>query len=103
MSEVKLRAKVALQQAGVIAAPTAAMPSKSDGSPGTAIGAASSPAASITARQAAANLKRDAKAADAAPAAVGNGRETPVQRVLQEPETLVSNEGANLLKGTRAE
>ncbi|MGP0062131.1 MAG: hypothetical protein ACLQGP_00835 [Isosphaeraceae bacterium] len=57
-------------------------------------------ARAITARQAAANLKRDVKAADSP---TPTGGEMPAERVLQEPETRVSDEGTNLLKGTRAE
>jgi small conductance mechanosensitive channel len=103
MSDVKLRAKVALQQAGVIAPPAPALAGKTDDHPGGANGAPAPAAATITARQAAANLKRDAKAVETATPAVGDGCETPVDRVLQEPETRVSDEGTNLLKETRAE
>jgi small conductance mechanosensitive channel len=103
MSDVKLRAKVALQQAGVIAPAANAPAGKDVGHGGAANGAPTPAAATITARQAAANLKRDAKAADSATPTGGNGCETSVERVLQEPETRVSDEGANLLKGTRAE
>ncbi len=103
MSDVKLRAKVALQQAGVIAPAANALAGKDSGHGEAANGSPNTPAATITARQAAANLKRDVKAADSATPTVGEGRETPVERVLQEPETRVSDEGANLLKGTRAE
>ena len=103
MSDVKLRAKVALQQAGVIAPAASAPAGKESGQGGAANGSTAAPAATITARQAAANLKRDVKAADSARPSGGDGRETPVERVLQEPETRVSDEGANLLKGTRAE
>ena len=103
MSDVKLRAKVALQQAGVIAPAAAALPSKADDHTGGANGSPTLPAATITAGQAAANLKRDTRAAEAARPAVGEGCETPADRALQEPETRVSDEGTNLLKSTRAE
>ncbi len=103
MSDVKLRAKVALQQAGVIA-PTAAAPTGRAGDNSEVVNGTTTPStAAITARQAAANLKRDARAATAAQPAVGENCETPVERALQEPETRVSDEGTNLLKGTRAE
>ncbi len=103
MSDVKLRAKVALQQSGVIAPAASASPAKDVGHGESTNGAPAPPAATITARQVAANLKRDAKAADSATAVVGDGCETPAERVLQEPETRVSDEGTNLLKGTRTE
>jgi small conductance mechanosensitive channel len=103
MSDVKLRAKVALQQAGVIAPAAPAPAVKDAGHGGPANGSPATPAAAITARQVAANLRRDAKAADSATPSVGDACETPVERVLQEPETRVSDEGTNLLKGTRAE
>ena len=102
MSDVKLRAKVALQQAGAIGAPVAAPSGRSgDGSAGA--NGATSPSTAITAHQAATNLERDVKAATAAQPDIGENCETPLERVLQEPETRVSDEGTNLLKGTRAE
>ena len=83
LSEAKLKTKVALQQAGVI---------------GTAKVVPSQLASqSDSTRIKAANLKRDAQAAAARPPANGNGTTTPVDRVLDQPETRVSEEGANLL------
>jgi hypothetical protein len=115
MSDVKLRAKVALQQAGVIGAPAPAaapaLPAQvqdtsngqatkaSDGAPAQASSTSATPAE----HEAAANLARDARAARNAPTAVVDSADTPTARVLQEPETRVSDEGTNLLKGTRAE
>jgi small-conductance mechanosensitive channel len=115
MSDAKLRAKVALQQAGVIGTPapasTPALPAKADekadgpptrepnGAPARASSAPATPAEHETA----ANLARDARAARNAPTAVVDSSETPTARVLQEPETRVSDEGANLLKESRAE
>jgi small conductance mechanosensitive channel len=101
MSDAKLRAKVALQQAGAIGPTANAIPDAAGNHPGPANG--DPPRAPITLRQAAANLNRDTKAADSARSAVGSSRETPMERVLDEPETRVSTEGANLLKGARAE
>ena len=107
MSDVKLRAKVALQQAGVIGAAadgarrprTGARPRLANGSNGY-----SAPPPIAAARQAAANLDRDVRAArDAARPTVGRSDARPAVGVLQEPETRVSDEGANLIKGTRAE
>jgi small-conductance mechanosensitive channel len=115
MSDVKLRAKVALQQAGVIGTPVPAaapaLPTKAeDGSNGQVAKAsdgapaqASSSSATPAEHEAAVNLARDARAARNAPTAVVDSSETPTARVLQEPETRVSDEGTNLLKGTRAE
>jgi small-conductance mechanosensitive channel len=101
MSEAKLRAKVALQQAGVIG-PAAGPPAgKADGRPGAADCPA--PAPTVTAQQAAVNIRRDARAADAVPPPAGNGRAMRMEHVLDQPESRVSEEGANLLKGTRAE
>jgi small-conductance mechanosensitive channel len=118
MSDAKLRAKVALQQAGVIGTPVAtptsapapALPAKAEDRPNGqgaakangATAAAPAPAAAAE-HQAAANLARDAQAARNAPTAVVDHSETPTARVLNEPETRVSDEGANLLKGPRAE
>ncbi len=118
MSDAKLRTKVALQQAGVIGSPApalsastaAALPAKAEekanGHADRAANGASAPASpppTAQAAQEAANLARDARAARDAPTAVVESSETPTARVLQEPETRVSNEGENLLKGTRAE
>ena len=113
ISDAKLRAKVALQQAGVIGTPPPPAPTslpapadvpslaRSDDRPN---GRASAPATNgtpTTPAEAAANLARDAQAADEAPTAVVPNAETPTQRVLQEPETRVSDEGTNLLKNGR--
>jgi small conductance mechanosensitive channel len=111
LSDAKLQAKVALQQAGILgtpAAPPAPAEDKPDGqAPKNANGApAPSPAAAnatAATHQAAANLARDVHAARNAPTAVVANGETPVARALQEPETRVSNEGENLLKGKRDE
>jgi small conductance mechanosensitive channel len=119
MSDAKLRAKVALQQANVIGTPAPA-PSPSPAVPGKpeekpnghslrtdssapASAAPNPPAMAAADRQAAANLARDVHAARNAPTAVVDSGDTPVARALQEPETHVSDEGANLLRSTRAE
>ncbi len=120
MSDAKLRVKVALQQAGVIGTPAPApapVPPPAPAPPGKAEDRPNGPAAAkangATApspppsapaeQQAAANLARDARAARDASTAVVEQHETPMARVLQEPETRVSDEGANLLKGSRSE
>ena len=116
MSDARLRAKVALQQAGVNLTPPPApapppSPSKAEdrsnghggkGSNGVSLHAAS-PTPPPANHEAAANLARDARAAREAVTAVVDGGATPTARVLQEPETRVSDEGTNLLKGTRSE
>ncbi len=84
LSEAKLKTRVALQQAGVIGAAAKFVPSQLASQ-------------SDATRNEAANLKRDAQAAAARPHAGGNGTTTPVDRVLDQPETRVSEEGANLL------
>jgi small conductance mechanosensitive channel len=106
MSDVKLKAKVALQQAGVIALPVAAPPAKPEGKADDHRGGSNgtpAPAASAAAHQAAANLARDARAARNTQATVVKDGKALVDRVLQEPETRVSDEGTNLIKDTRAE
>jgi hypothetical protein len=106
MSDVKLKAKVALQQAGVIALPVAAPPAKPEGKAddhGGGSNGTPAPAASAAAHQVAANLARDARAARNTQAAVVKDGTALADRVLQEPETRVSDEGTNLIKDTRAE
>jgi small conductance mechanosensitive channel len=100
LSEAKLKTKVALQQAGVITAEKAAQAQRGKQSEPTAGPAGSSPPAPA---RAAANLRRDAQAAATRNGTNGNGAATPVDRVLEQPETRVSEEGTNLLKGSRAE
>ena len=99
LSEAKLKTKVVLQQAGVITAAKARAPrgKQSEPTPGPAGSSPPAPA------RAAANLMRDAQAAATRNATNGNGAATPVDRVLEQPETRVSEEGTNLLKGSRAE
>ena len=53
---------------------------------------------SVSAVQARANIERDARKASSA----GNGRQVPVERVLEQPETRVSEEGTNLLEERKA-
>ncbi len=101
MSEAKLKTKVALQQAGVIGDAADGDQVQSSKHTKTANGSTKSPAAAP--RQAAANLRRDADAALSTESVNGDGKETPMDRVLEQPETRVSAEGTNLLKGSRAE
>jgi small conductance mechanosensitive channel len=97
MSDAKLKAKVALQTAGVIA--PAAPPNKSATSAATPAGENGHDGPTFVASQAHENLKRDTRKA----AAAGNGQHAPVERVLNQPETRVSEEGTNLLAQHQAE
>jgi small conductance mechanosensitive channel len=97
MSDAKLKAKVALQTAGVIA--PAAPPNKSAMSAATPAGENGHDGPTVVASQAHENLKRDTRKA----AAAGNGQHAPVERVLNQPETRVSEEGTNLLAQHQAE
>jgi small conductance mechanosensitive channel len=97
LSDAKLKAKVALQTAGVIAA--AAQENKSAPGSATPAGQTGHDGSSVAASEAHANLKRDTQKA----AAAGNGRHAPVERVLEQPETRVSEEGTNLLAQHQAE
>ena len=102
LSEAKLKAKVALQRAGVIGKMSSASQTANDPRVQSAKAGASS--SSFSSSQAAANRHRDERAASSAHAAdIMSERETPVDRVLEEPETRVSEEGTNLLHGSRAE
>ncbi|MFO0957987.1 MAG: mechanosensitive ion channel family protein [Isosphaeraceae bacterium] len=102
-SDARLRAKVALQQAGInlsgnsnvnlsVAGKVPVLMSRDQPN-----GQDLHPAVpGVTAAQAQANLHRDARAARAA--ALDAHAEAPAQQVLQEPESTVSDEGANLLQ-----
>jgi hypothetical protein len=53
---------------------------------------------------AAINFARDVHAAASSPSPVAaNGRKTPLERALQQPETRVSEEGTNLLRESKPE
>jgi small conductance mechanosensitive channel len=102
LSEAKLKTKVSLQQAGVIGTAAAVAAARGDVQPRPAdLTPADSPRA--VANRAAANLRRDSRATTARSDANESGRATPVDRVLEEPETRVSEEGTNLLNGARTE
>jgi small conductance mechanosensitive channel len=87
MSDAKLKAKVALQAAGIIAPPAA------NGEP---------QARPIVAERARANAERDTRMAAAVGVAAGNGHQAPLERALDQPETRVSEEGTNLLEDSKA-
>ena len=98
-SDAKLRVKVALQQAGVLGAPSPAPAPATvaiDGRPAEPSPAAEA-AASQSAAKAEANLRKDARAAEHAKAVSTEGQPSPMERALDQAENRVSEEGANLL------
>jgi small conductance mechanosensitive channel len=116
-SDVKLRVKVALQQAGIAPPPTSVLVSVAGHVPVEVSEADARsrpepvmrPCALVTAEQAQANLRRDRKAAANGSAAPGNGaanggpHTTPQEHALEQAESHVSDEGTNLLKDGKAE
>lgn len=87
-SDARLRAKVVLQQAGVL-------PSEAPAAPR----AAGTPAqAEESRRQSKANLRQDSEAAAAASSASATDHPTPLQHVLSEARSCQVDEGENLLK-----
>ncbi|HWE39924.1 MAG TPA: mechanosensitive ion channel family protein [Isosphaeraceae bacterium] len=78
LSDLKLKVKVALQRLA---------------SPPPSNGPAPNPD-----ETALANLRRDARAASQAPPAEGSGVTTPIERVMEQCDSRVSDEGENLLK-----
>lgn len=109
-SDVLLKAKVALQKAGIAPTPAATAVSVAGRVPvelsraGDREGKAPAPraGASLTAEQVRDNLRHDTRAADNA-AAPSGGEPTPMEHVLQEAEKAVSDEGHNLLVNGRKE
>ncbi len=107
-SDVSLRAKVGLQLAGAIGPVATAGPVAEGLSPKAPVddrnGAtirfdqASTHSRHDAASQAAANLRRDARAAQSAALAPADGRATPMEHALEQAETRVSDEGANLIE-----
>jgi small conductance mechanosensitive channel len=105
LSDVKLRTKVALQQAGIAPPPSAVtltvagsvpvLVAEHDGE--SRVEMVTRPGAVLTVEQAEANLRRDASAAERVATAPQNGHHEAVQRVLNESETRVSEEGENLI------
>jgi hypothetical protein len=97
MSDAKLKGKAALQASGVIGPPS--IPKEAPDGAGTPAGENGHRKPALTAAQARANVERDARKASV----VGNSRQAPLERALEEPETRVSEEGTNLLKEHNAE
>jgi small-conductance mechanosensitive channel len=102
-SEAKLKTKVALQRAGVIGGKSGAIPMTSDDGGHSSNGLMEP--SSISPAQAVTNRRRDEWAASAAGTgpAGASGAKTPVDRVLEQPESRVTEEGTNLLQGARTE
>ena len=102
LSEAKLKTKVALQKIGAIGGAATSGPPRND-QHGNGDRSARVPSPG-PAEKPTVHPGRDAKAAaSATPGAGANGKETPVARALEEPETRVSEEGINLLQGSRVE
>jgi small conductance mechanosensitive channel len=113
-SDVRLKVKVALQQAGIMPPANSVLVSVIGTVPISNIdllGATRNghtktpttaeelvrPAAVVTPAQAEANLKRDSHAANIATAVPAAGRSTPIEHALSTSDTHVSEEGTNLL------
>ncbi len=104
-SDAKLKAKVALQEAGIAPPPWAGTLSilgrvpidVSEVETHTCDNASLRPGVILTSEEAEANLRRDRRAAANATIAPKNGHETPMEHVMSEAETHVSDEGENLL------
>jgi small conductance mechanosensitive channel len=101
MSEAKLRARVALQHAGIIESQGNSARGGTDGSRERAN--TDQPRPAVASEQAHSNPQRDAEAAASPHTVPGKGRETPMERVLEQPESRVSEEGTNLLTAAKAE
>jgi small conductance mechanosensitive channel len=98
MSDAKLKAKVALQEAGIISA----HPPANGALAGTGGQSANGNQGRESIATIRANVERDNRKASTASAAAGNGHRAPLDRALEQPETRVSGEGTNLL-GDRKE
>ena len=97
MSDAKLKCKAALQASGVIGPPP--IPKEAPAGATAPDGENGHRKQALTAAQARANVERDARKASV----VGNSRQAPLERALEEPETRVSEEGTNLLQEHNAE
>lgn len=93
-SDTKLAVKVALQKAGILGSPTQPAPAAATNGKASA-----SNEKDECALRAETNLNRDAHAASTARAVAPEGHPTPIERVLEQSETRVSEEGTNLLAG----
>ncbi len=112
-SDANLMAKVGLQRAGVLGPAVAASRDTVDSPP--RIVPNDKPRLTIRVDQAARELRhdavdqasvsprRDSRATVSVTPVTGDGCATPMEQALEQPETRVSDEGANLLKGNRPE
>jgi len=95
MSDAKLKAKVALQMSGVISHPAANTQTKANAAPaGTERRDDREPVGAALAH---ADIERDAQKSSSAAIDAANGHQHPIERVLAQPATCVSDEGTNLL------
>jgi hypothetical protein len=94
MSDAKLKAKVALQMSGVIPPPAHETHSNAAATPAAKGEYAGEPIAAAVTH---ANLERDARKTTRAAIDAANGHQHPIEHALEQPETRVSGEGANLL------
>ncbi len=99
LSDSKLKAKVALQEAGIVSPAANAKPAGASNQ--TEGVGPHRPIA--TSGQARSNLARDSHAAANGPPDGEHGVKPPMVRALEQPETRVSEEGANLLSGHKSE
>jgi small conductance mechanosensitive channel len=112
-SDANLLAKVGLQRAGVLGPALPASPDTVDSPP--RIVPNGNPRLTIRVDQAAGklrhdavdqasvSLRRDSRATVSVTPVTGDDRATPIEQALEQPETRVSDEGADLLKGNRPE
>ena len=105
-SDVKLRVKVALQQAGIAPPPSSVMVSVvgrvpvevSEAGECSRAEVAVRPGAIVTAEQAKANLRHDTRAMVNGSSSPTNGNYKPMEHALNQGGRHVSEEGANLLE-----
>ncbi len=106
-SDLQLKAKVALQKAGISPPPTGVtvtlagrVPvemSPGDGEPRAELAPAALPGASVTPEQARANLLQDTRVADRASVEDSDAQDNALEHVLSVAQDNVSDEGENLL------
>jgi small conductance mechanosensitive channel len=106
LSDLKMRVKVSLQQAGIAPPPMGVVVSMAGRVPvdvtelenHVRTDTVLRPGAVVTVEQAEANLRHDAKAAVRASVAPSNGHQTPMEHALSQAESRVSDEGQNLIQ-----
>jgi small-conductance mechanosensitive channel len=100
-SDAKLGAKLALQAAGIL--PGGAKASAVSGGPAEGHDIRSPVPPIILPDRVRSRLERATQTAESASPQNGSGRSAPLEHVLEQPETRVSEEGTNLLKDSKAE